>query len=100
MWQAVLVEGFGTRHPAIAILTHLWSVVCTRKVLPAFHSGELFCINLLMECVGFWVPSTDVIRAAQRDCMQQMRSGGQATAMAAAHMHQEEETVKVVTRSC
>ena len=41
-FQAVLVEGLGTRHPATAILTHLWSVVCTRQVFSAFDSGELF----------------------------------------------------------
>ena len=42
MWQAVLVEGFGTRHPAIAMLTHMWSAVCTRQVFSAFDSGEMF----------------------------------------------------------
>ena len=107
-FQAMLVEGLGTRHPATAILTHQWSVVCTRQVFSAFDSGELFAYKYLWNEVRRFL--------GVRDCMQPMRSGGQATAMAAAQMHQEEEplfleaqtdvmmprrwTVKMVTGSC
>ena len=87
VWQAVLVEEIGTRHPAIAILTTLWSVVCTRQVFSAFDSGEMFAYVYLLNMSAFGSPPPILsARPSSHDCMQQMRSEGQATAMAAAQI--------------
>ena len=68
--QAVLVEEFGTRHPAIAILTTLWSVVCTRQVFSAFDSGELFAYIYLLNASVLGSPPPIFARGQARDCMQ------------------------------
>ena len=118
MWQAVLVEGFGTRHPRLPYLH-----ICG----PWFAHAKCFQLLTVDNCLHTFtygmrrflgsLPPMLSARPSVRDCVQQMRSGGQATAMAAAQMHQEEGTlfreaqtdvmmprrrwtVKMVTRSC